>query len=229
MDFGGFEKFTLIDYPGKIAAMVYTIGCNFRCAYCHNPELVNCTVTERIKEKEILDFLEKRKKMLDGIVITGGEPTMHGERLINFMRKVKTLGFLVKLDSNGTSPEILQKAIDEKIVDYIAMDIKAPFTKYKEVTMRMDNIDEIKESVKLIMNSGIDYEFRTTVVKSQLSFDDFDLIGEEIRGAKNYFLQKFIPNKTLDQNFKKELSYDDDEFKMLKEKMGNYVSCCSVR
>lgn len=229
MDFGGFEKFTLIDYPGKIACMVYTIGCNFRCAYCHNPELVNCNVIERIKEKEILDFLETRKEMLDGIVITGGEPTMHGERLLNFMRKVKDLGFLVKLDSNGTSPEILQTAIDEKIIDYIAMDIKAPLSKYKEVTMRLDNIDAIKKSIKIIMDSGVDYEFRTTVVKSQLSFEDFDLIGEEIKGAKNYFLQKFIPNKTLDQNFKKELSYNDDEFKILKEKMEKYVVFCGIR
>lgn len=229
MEFGGLEKFTLIDYPGKIACIVFTIGCNFRCGFCHNPELVNCNVTERIKEKEILDFLEDRKGMLDGVVITGGEPTMHGERLLNFICKVKALGFLVKLDSNGTNPDILQKAIDEKIVDYIAMDIKASFAKYKEVTMRLDNIDAIKESVKMIMGSGVDYEFRTTVVKSQLSFDDFDVIGEEIRGAKNYYLQKFIPTKILDENFKNEYTYSDEEFEILKEKMGKYVRMCRVR
>lgn len=229
MEFGGLEKFTLIDYPGKIAAMVFTIGCNFRCAYCHNPELVNCTVTERFSEKEILDFLEIRKELLDGVVITGGEPTMYGERLLNFMRKVKALGFLVKLDSNGTSPDTLQTAIDEKIVDYIAMDIKAPLEKYKEVTMRLDNLEAIKKSIKIIMDSNIDYEFRTTVVKSQLSFDDFDLIGNEICGAKNYFLQKFIPTKILDESFKNEHTYTDEEFEMLKEKMGEYVNNCSIR
>lgn len=229
MEFGGLEKFTLIDYPGKIAVMVFTIGCNFRCSYCHNPELVNCTVTERFSEKEILDFLETRKGLIDGVVITGGEPTMYGERLLNFMRKVKALGFLVKLDSNGTSPETLQMAIAEKIVDYIAMDIKAPLAKYKEITMRFDDTEAIKKSIIVIMNSGVDYEFRTTVVKSQLALSDFDLIGEEIRDAKNYFLQKFIPNKTLDENFKKELSYSDEEFERLREKMGEWVEFCGVR
>lgn len=229
MDFGGLEKFTLIDYPGKIACIVFTIGCNFRCGFCHNPELVNCSVTERIKEKEILEFLEGRKGMLEALTITGGEPTMHGERLLNFIRKVKALGFLVKLDSNGTNPDLLQQAIDEKIVDYIAMDIKAPFAKYKDVTMRLDNIEAIKRSVKIIMKSGVDYEFRTTVVKSQLSFDDFDVIGEEIRGAKNYYLQKFVPTKILDESFKNEYTYSDEEFEMLKEKMKGYVNICNVR
>ncbi len=229
MEFGGLEKFTLIDYPGKIACIIFTIGCNFRCGFCHNPELVNCNVTERIKEKEILDFLESRKGLLEGVTITGGEPTMHGERLLNFIRKVKVMGFLVKLDSNGTNPDILQKAIDEKIIDYIAMDIKAPFAKYKEVTMRLDDLDSIKKSVKLIMESEIDYEFRTTVVKSQLSFEDFDVIGEEIRGAKNYYLQKFIPTKILDESFKNEHTYSDEEFKLLKEKMDGYVENCGIR
>lgn len=229
MIFGGFEKCTLIDYPGKVACMVYTIGCNFRCPYCHNPELVDETVEVKFAEKEILSFLDKRKKMLDGIVITGGEPTMHGDKLIDFMKKVKSKGFLVKLDSNGTFPKVLKKAIDEKLVDYIAMDIKSPLSKYSQTVARPVDTAAIRESIALIMNSPVDYEFRTTVIKAQLAPLDFDEIGREIEGAKKYFLQKFIPTKLLNPQFRKKVSYTDDEFALLQEKMNNYVNYCGIR
>lgn len=229
MQFGGFEKFTLIDYPEKIACMVYTIGCPFRCPYCHNPELVDETCKTHIDEKVILDFLDKRVGMLDGIVITGGEPTIHGDNLINFMREVKSRGFLVKLDSNGTDPKVLQKVIDEKLVDYIAMDIKSPLSKYTETVARAVNVEAIKKSVEIIKRSGVSYEFRTTIVKSQLSFDDIEQIGREIKGATNYYLQKFIPTKILNPQFLKKVSYSDEEFKELKTIMEKYVSFCGIR
>lgn len=229
MQFGGFEKFTLIDYPAKVACMVYTIGCNFRCPYCHNPELVDETVTTRIDEKEILDFLKGRTGMLDGLVITGGEPTVHGENLLSFMCEVKKLGFLVKLDSNGTNPEILKKAIDEKIVDYIAMDIKSPLSKYTETVGRAVNVDNIKKSIEIIKESGIPYEFRTTIVKSMLTFGDIEQIGREIKGATNYYLQKFIPTKTINPQFLKKVTYSDEEFAILKKIMEKYVSSCDIR
>lgn len=229
MQFGGFEKFTLIDYPEKIACMVYTIGCPFRCPYCHNPELVDETVTTRIDEKEILEFLKGRTGMLDGIVITGGEPTMHGENLISFMRKVKDLGFLVKLDSNGTDPVILQHAIDEKLVDYIAMDIKSPLAKYTETVARPVDTDAIKKSIEIIKGSGIPYEFRTTIVKSMLSFEDIEQIGREIKGSTNYYLQKFIPTKTVNPQFLKKVTYSDEEFDSLKKIMEKYVTYCGIR
>ena len=168
MEFGGFEKFTLIDYPGKVACMVYTIGCPFRCPYCHNPELVDETCTMHIKEQVILEFLDKRKGMLDGVVITGGEPTMHGERLIDFIKEVKKRGFLVKLDSNGVDPTFLQKVIDEKLVDYIAMDIKSPLSKYTQTVSRPVNTANIQKSINIIKESGLDYEFRTAIEKSML-------------------------------------------------------------
>ncbi len=229
MQFGGFEKFTLIDYSTKVACMVYTIGCNFRCPYCHNPELVDETVEARIDEKEILDFLKGRIGMLDGIVITGGEPTMHGDDLLSFMREVKKLGFLVKLDSNGTNPVVLRQAIDEKIVDYIAMDIKSPFSKYTETVGRAVNVNNIKKSIEIIKESGIPYEFRTTIVKSMLSFLDIEEIGKEIKGANNYYLQKFIPTKTVNPQFLKKVTYSDEEFASLKNIMEKYVSFCDIR
>ena len=176
MIFGGFEKFTLIDYPGKVACMVYTIGCNFRCPYCHNPELVDETVETTIPQKQVLDFLDTRKKLLDGLVITGGEPTMHDD-LIGFMQEVKNRGFLVKLDTNGTNPKMLQEAIDKKIVDYIAMDIKSPLAHYTQTVARPVDVANIQKSIKIIMNSKVPYEFRTTVIKALLSPEDIKQIG----------------------------------------------------
>lgn len=229
MIFGGFEKFTLIDYPGKIACMVYTIGCNFRCPYCHNPELVDETVETRIPEADVLAFLEERQGMLEGVVITGGEPTMHGDDLLSFMKKVKDAGFLVKLDSNGTNPDVLKKAIQSGIVDYIAMDIKSPMSKYSETVARPVDIAAIRKSIKLIKASQVDYEFRTTVIKALLAPEDFDEIGLEILGAKKYFIQKFIPTKLLNPQFRKKVTYSDEEFAGFQEKMKKYVKHCGIR
>lgn len=229
MEFGGFEKFTLIDYPRKVACMVYTIGCPFRCPYCHNPELVDETCTTTINEKEVLTFLDTRKGMLDGIVITGGEPSMHGEKLFSFMKEVKKRGFLIKLDSNGVDPMFLQKAIDEKLVDYIAMDIKSPLTKYSQVVARPVDIEAIKKSIEIIKGSGVEYEFRTTVVKSMLSFDDIEAIGKEIHGATTYYLQKFIPTKILNPQFLRKVTYSDEEFTALKETLEKHVTFCGIR
>lgn len=228
MNFGGFEKITLIDYPGKIACVVYTIGCNFRCPYCHNPELVDETVETIITEEEILDFLDKRKVMIDGVVITGGEPTMHPE-LLDFMRKVKEKGFLVKLDSNGTNPAFLRKAIDENLVDYLAMDIKSPLSKYSQTVARPVDIDAIRESISLLISGGVDYEFRTTLIKALVSPQDIEEIGEEIAGAKKYYLQKFIPTKLLNPQFRKKVTYDDEELKRLQSLLNKRVQYCGIR
>ncbi len=229
MIFGGFEKCTLIDFPGKIACMVYTIGCPFRCPYCHNPELVDETASVFFDEQEIIYFLETRKGLLDGVVITGGEPSMHGDNLISFIKKIKKIGFLVKLDTNGVAPLFLQRVIAEKLIDYIAMDIKAPFSKYSEVVGRPVYIDAIKKSISCIMQSGIPYEFRTTLVKSQLSFGDIKEIGESLEGAQMYYLQKFIPTKILNPQFLRKTSYSDDELKELQTMMLSYVKNCEIR
>ena len=229
MMFGGFTPFTLIDYPGKTAAMVYTIGCNFRCPYCHNPELVSQVCETKIDEEKVIDFLRSRVGLLDGVVITGGEPSMHGDNLINFMRRVKLLNFSIKLDSNGVDPSFLQKVIQENLVDYIAMDIKSPMVKYMQTVNRSVDVEAIRKSIELIKSSGKDYEFRTTVLDSLLSFDDIDKIGTEISGAKRYFLQKFVSTKTLNPKFAKKSTYKDEDFIKMKTLMERYVDFCGIR
>jgi len=166
------QKFSLIDYPGKICAVIFTQGCNFRCPYCHNPELVNPRFYgECILEEELFQFLEKRQEKLDAIVITGGEPTIQAD-LTELIDKIKTMNFLVKIDTNGSHPQVLEKLIKEKHIDYIAMDVKAPLERYEEITASRINPFDIEKSMGLIMKSGIDYEFRTTVVKSLLNEKD---------------------------------------------------------
>ena len=229
MIFGGLQNFSLIDYPGKTCAIVFTVGCNFRCPYCHNPELVNLNDdTIVIEEQEILEFLENRKGKLDAVSITGGEPTLHKD-LLDFMKKLKDMGFLIKLDSNGTCPDMLQKALHQKLVDYLAMDIKAPLDKYEKVTIKPINIDDIKKSIEIIKNSGIDHEFRTTIVESLLSKDDILKIGETITGAKRYYLQKFIATKTNDPKYLKETTYSDEELENLRAKIAKKFKFCGVR
>ena len=229
MRIGGFQKFSLIDYPGKICAIVFTQGCNFRCPYCHNPELVKPSLFGKtIPEEEIFSFLEKRKGKLDAVEITGGEPTLQKD-LVDFIRRIKEIGYLVKLDTNGSNPEILLEIINHGLVDYIAMDIKAPLEKYKEVIHSVINPEKIKRSIRTIMSSNIRYEFRTTVVKSQLSKEDIINIGKLIEGAELYILQKFISSKTLDPNFLNEKTYSDKEFKTLKKELERFVFKCLVR
>lgn len=228
MIFGGLEKCTLVDYPGKVACMVYTIGCNFRCPYCHNPELIDETVEVTLSEATILDFLDTRRELLDGVVITGGEPTMH-EELPVFMRRIKDKGFLVKLDTNGTNPKMLQQVIDEGLVDYIAMDIKSALETYSQTVARPVDVESIRESIRILLSFPVPYEFRTTVVKSLLSPEDLKRIGEAIRGAKNYYLQKFVPTKILNPQFKRKVTYTDEEFEEFRSMMSNYVETCNIR
>ena len=226
---GGFQKFSLIDYPDKICAIIFTQGCDFRCPYCHNPELVEPKLfSQPVPEDEIFSFLEKRKGKLEAVEITGGEPTLQPD-LIEFTKKIKDMGFLVKLDSNGTNPNIVEKAIKKKLVNYLTMDIKAPLEKYSDVVKVNVGTDKIKRSVSLIMNSGIDYELRTTVVKSLSDKDDLKKIGKLIEGARLYVLQKFVPSKLLDPKFLKESNYSDKEFEEFKQMMLDYVEKCVIR
>ncbi len=206
---GGLQKSSLVDYPAKICTVVFTIGCNFRCGYCHNPELIK--KEDAILEEDFFGFIKSRIGKIDAIVISGGEPTLQ-EDLEDFIVKCKKLGFLIKLDTNGTNPKVLENLISKKLLDYIAMDIKAPFEKYQNITRRFLDVENIKKSIKIILNSNIDYEFRTTVVKSQLSIEDLIKISENIKGAKKYYLQKFSPKEVLDEKLKVEKTYSDLEF-----------------
>lgn len=225
---GGVQKVSLVDYPGHIAAALFTIGCNMRCGYCHNPELVlPDRYIDSIPEGDILLFLESRKGKLDSVVISGGEPTMH-EGLPRFASQIKKMGYLVKLDSNGTHPDMIERMLDEGILDFVAMDIKGPLEKYQEIAAYPVDISAVQRTIQLLKNSSIGYEFRTTVVKSQLSPEDFVSIGKLIEGAPRFALQRFRPSKTLHPAFRYETTYSDSEFEELKMILGEYVDECVI-
>ncbi len=228
MRIGGLEKSSLLDYPGKISCIVYTVGCNFRCPYCHNPELVDETIDQEISSEHLLKFLKTRQGLLDGVVITGGEPTMHQD-LPELIKSIKDLGFLVKLDSNGTNPVMLEQLIKDRSVDYLAMDIKSPLSKYSQTVARPTDIDAIKRSIELIINQATDYEFRTTVIKTMLTPEDFDDIAKLIRGAKRYYLQRFEPIKILNPQFRQKTTYSDSELESIRKKFAKHVEYCGVR
>lgn len=179
----------MIDYPGKLSCVVFTQGCMWKCWYCQNAELL--AIKEgQVSESQVLDFLKTRVGQLDGVVLCGGEPTLQKD-LAEFAKKIKDLGFCVKLDTNGTNPVVLQKMLDEKLIDYVAMDIKTNLEKYQDVTCVQTNIDAIKQSINILKNSNIDYEFRTTVIPS-LTKDDLISIAKMLSGAKHYYLQTYI-------------------------------------
>jgi len=230
MKIGGFQKFSLIDYPSKISAIIFTQGCNFRCPYCHNPELVDPKLfTYTLDEDSILTFLRKRVGKLEGVVITGGEPLLQHD-LIEFIERVKEMGYLVKLDTNGSYPEILERLLAKNLIDYIAMDIKAPLEKYHDVVQTDVCTEKIMESITIILNSNIDYEFRTTVVKDLLTEDDLICIAKLIRGAKRYVLQKFVVSKILDKSFASNVKcFSEDELNTIKRDCEKYVSECIIR
>ena len=188
----GLMKTTLLDYPGKVASTIFTGGCNFRCPYCHNGDLVlNHTTMEPYSEEEIFSHLNKRKNTLNGVCITGGEPTLQTE-LPEFIRKVKSLNLLIKLDTNGTNPAMLRSLLDEGLLDYVAMDIKHCKSKYNDVAcMNPLDLQNIEESVDILKNCNIDYEFRTTVTRELHKMEDFEEIGKWIEGSKAYYLQPY--------------------------------------
>lgn len=216
MIIGGLQKTSLLDFPEKIAAIVFTMGCNFRCGYCHNPELIN----GEAKIEDVFEFLKTRQGKLDGVVITGGEPCLQKD-LPEFIKQVKELGFAVKLDTNGSFPEMLEKVLPD--LDYVAMDIKAPLEKYSQIVNVDVDTSKILKSIEVLKNGGVDYEFRTTVVKSQLSYEDFEKIGQLIQGAPRYYLQRFEASKILDKSLENEKTYSTEEFERIIDMLKSYV------
>lgn len=230
MIIGGLVKFSLNDYPGKTSAVIFTRGCNFRCHYCHNPELVlSEKYASEIPLVEIFSFLKSRINQLDAVVVTGGEPTQHAD-LSEIIKKIRKMGFLVKIDTNGSRPEMLEALIKESNIDYVAMDIKAPFENYEKITGVPISPEKLKKSISLIINSGLNHEFRTTIVKSLTNFDDLRKIAENIRGAENYFLQRFVSAAKLnDPSFENEVSYSEKELEKLAAELMAFVRYCGVR
>ena len=226
MTIGGIQKFSTVDYPGYTVASIFTIGCNMRCGYCHNPELV---LPEQyagaIPEEEIFEFLEKRRGLLDGVAISGGEPTMQ-EDLSDFIRRCKKIGFLVKLDTNGTNPGVLRELLQENLIDFVAMDIKGPLEKYSQIAARPIDIDAIRESIDLIRT--VPHEFRTTIVRGQLVPEDFESIGQLVHGADRFALQYFVPGTTVSPQFNKRESFTKQEMDQARDIMSRHVQECVV-
>ena len=195
MEFCGIEKMSLVDYNNKISCILFTEGCNFRCPWCHNSFLVtDLSKNKPIPFNEILSYLEKRKNLLDAVVISGGEPTLM-EDLKSKIISIRKLGFLIKLDTNGSNPEILKDLVESKLIDYVAMDIKNSFLMYAlTVGLKKAPLDKIKESIKFLISNKVDYEFRTTLIDEYFSNDSINEMGSCIKGAKRIFLQKFIDN-----------------------------------
>ena len=219
----------MIDYPGEICAIVFTQGCNFRCPYCHNPELVNPEMyAECMTEETIFSFLAKRKGKIDAVAITGGEPTIQHD-LMDFVKRVRKTGYSIKVDTNGSHPEVIEQLISMKLLDYIAMDIKSPADKFKNLTKSDICYQKITQTIELIMKSGIPYEFRTTVLKRLLDENDIVNIAHSIRNARLYILQQFIPSKVLDRRLMHYESYSREELESLRKKITKSVSNILIR
>lgn len=227
MQIHGLNKTTLLDYPEHVAATVFTGNCNFRCPFCHNGELVVCPETQPvIEEEEVLSFLKKRKGILQGVCITGGEPTIQKD-LEEFIRKVRDLGYKIKLDTNGYRPAVLASLIHEKLLDYVAMDIKSSKTGYSRAAGVKIDIHYIEESVDCIRDSGLPYEFRTTVVRQLHEMSDFVEIGDWLEGSRAYYLQKFQDSGTLLQPGM--TGYSKEEMEQFAEVLKKKIKIVGIR
>jgi len=209
MKISGFQKLTLLDYPGKVACIIFTQGCNFRCPYCQNSLLIPMDSDYLIDEEEVFSYLNKRKGVIDGLVISGGEPTLQKD-LVKFIKRVKDMGFLVKLDTNGSNPKILQELIDNDLVDYIAMDIKYLLNDYKVVAGLKVIADKLDKSINIIKKSNISHEFRTVIIKNIHDVDIILKISNYIGKDEKYYLQNFeksesVIDKTLESFSEEEL------------------------
>ena len=199
MNIQGLQKMTLLDFPGRVACTVFLGGCDFRCPFCHNGELLDGTAETLMTDRELLAFLEKRRGLLDGVAFTGGEPTLRPE-LSALMAEIRAMGFAIKLDTNGNHPDALRRMLGEGLVDYVAMDVKNSPQRYGEtIGIHGFDVSNIEKSLTLLKMSGVDYELRTTVVKEFHDEDAFRAIGPWIAGAKRYFLQRFTDRDTVPQ------------------------------
>ncbi|MDP3043165.1 MAG: anaerobic ribonucleoside-triphosphate reductase activating protein [bacterium] len=255
MIIGGLQKFSMLDYPGHLSAIIFTQGCNFNCQFCYNPMLVAWSITGKfkqkghspiIKEDGLFVFLKSRIGKLEAVVITGGEPTMQPD-LPDFLAKIKKLGYLVKLDTNGSNPKMIKNLIDKKLIDYIAMDIKAPKDKYKKIIGKPIDFAKIKKSVKIIMESpprqageagpprlgeagGLQYEFRTTAVPGLLDKNDIIKIAKTIKGARVWYLQRFKSNVgLLNKKLQGIKPFTEAEMKEMRKLAEKYVKICEIR
>jgi pyruvate formate lyase activating enzyme len=229
MKIGGWQKVSLVDYPGKICSILFTQGCNFRCPYCHNPELVLPDAFQPcLTENTVFAYLKKRQGVIDAVTITGGEPTLQPD-LDQVIARIKALGYLVKLDTNGSDPAILRALAEENVLDYIAMDVKGPLERYGEVAGTKIPPESIRSSIQTIMDSGVPYEFRTTVVEGMLCNGDFEKLASLMKDANRYVLQAFIPSKPLDTSFLERSAPPAEKLAAIKAFLEGYVGEVVIR
>ena len=228
MHIGGMQKLTLLDYPGKVACTVFLSGCNLRCPYCHNPGLVlpDQINAPGMPEADVFSFLEQRKGKLDGVCITGGEPTLQPE-LPEFLEKLRDFGYAIKLDTNGTNPGMLKGLLHDGLLDYVAMDIKNSSQRYAETCGGVDILSKVQESVLLLQDSPTDYEFRTTVCKPLHTEKEMEEIGRWLKGAKRYFLQPFVDSGNLVSGGMQ--AHTRDELARLRQAMLPYIPNTHLR
>ncbi len=226
----GLERSSLLDYPGKVCAVVFLYGCNLRCSYCHNPELVTekCPESILMTQEDVLKFLKKRIGKLDSVVITGGEPLIHTE-LFDFIKKIKNLGFLVKLDTNGLLPNSLKKYLTSGYIDYVAMDVKYPSDEYNDRSGNKNAQSCITKSISIILNSNVDYEFRTTYVKGIHNLESVQKICQMIEGGKRYYIQNFREGKSIDKTLSNQNSFTPDELNEFKKVAQKYIDIVEIR
>ena len=246
IEIGGLQKLTLIDFPGKISCTVFCLGCNFRCGFCYNSELVlpeKIKKVSKILEKDFFEFLKGRKEFLEGVVLGGGEPTSYPE-LTDFCKKIKKMGYFIKLDTNGSNPEMIKELINQKLVDYIAMDVKAPKEKYLKVIGWENNIGSkvrrlnfwqekiignVEKSIEILKEGRVDSEFRTTVVPGLIFKGDILKIVKWVSPSKKYFLQNFRPEKTVNPKFEKIKPYPQEYLLGIQKAIAPFFEVCQVR
>ena len=226
----GWQKTSLIDYSPYTCSVVFTGGCSFKCGYCHNPELVlGYSDIPSIKQKEIFDYLEKKKMWIDGVCITGGEPTVYKD-LPKFISQIKQIGMKVKLDTNGSNPPIIEKLLRKKLVDYIAMDIKTVLERYDDVACVRVDKEKIQKSIELIKGSGVEHEFRTTVIPSLVGKKEIFLIGKWLKGSRKFVIQNFRGTRPLINNRLREIKpYSKEELEEMKKVASDYFEEVEVR
>jgi len=224
----GLQNLSLVDFPGHLAAVVFVQGCNFRCGYCHNPDLVTCGKKFNFSKEKLFELILQRNKMIEGVVITGGEPAVHSD-LSDFIRRIKSTGLKVKIDTNGSNPEQLEDLLRARLVDYIAIDIKTSFPKYSLVTDQKNIEKKISRSIRIAMLSMVPYEFRTTCVPGVVDEEDFRLIGDAVKGAKKYCLQQFRPVNTYDKSFQEVNPYDIEKLQRFRDIVSEFVEEVEIR
>lgn len=226
MNIGGFQETSLLDYPGKIAAIIWTTGCNFRCPFCYNPDLV-FEKTDNVSVDHILSFLDQRKGKIDALSISGGEPFLQRD-LKDFILQVKDRGYLVKVDTNGSFPDRLKELLDEGLIDYLSMDVKSTKNKYNEITGVSVDIDDISASIDLIKDNADDYEFKTTVIPKFHQKEDIVEIARWLKGSKKYFLQQFKSDTSIisSETFSR---YSKEDLLNMCELIKPYFEKCHVR